>query len=203
MTAGRQYSEIEVGSRWVGQIVGRLTGKATSVDHTFFSGRRAAYQCGRLGKKVHKGEIEGKGLEGTKGALGKRSGFSDSAVENAQQIQASSLVTTFNSMSTDLPTEMWAYIFSFSCMDDGRTGCALLRVSKHFRELSKPFRLTSICLYGSEEILQFEAAITPLPPNERRIRYLHITTPHLLLDVSKDEDDDDYDEIGESDCIKL
>jgi hypothetical protein len=106
-------------------------------------------------------------------------------------------------MSTpELPAELWSYIFSFSCMDDGRTGCALQRVSKHFRELSKPFRLTSVCLYRSKDILKFEAAIDPLPPNERRVQYLHITSPHLFLDVSEDGDDDDY-QTSESDSSRF
>ena len=106
-------------------------------------------------------------------------------------------------MSTpELPAELWSYIFSFSCMDDGRTGCALQRVSKHFRELSKHFRLTSVCLYRSKNILRFEAAIERLPPNERRVRYLHITSPHLFLDVSEDEDDEDY-QISEPDSSSL
>ena len=78
-------------------------------------------------------------------------------------------------------------------MDDGSTGCALQRVSKHFRELSKYSRLTSICLYRSTDILRFEAAIAPLPPNERRVRYLHITSPHLFLDISEDELENDAD----------
>jgi len=83
-------------------------------------------------------------------------------------------------------------------MDDGRTGCALQRVSKYFRELSNPFRLTSVCLYRSKNILKFKAVIDRLPPNERRVRYLHFTSPHLFLDVSEDEDDEDY-QISESD----
>jgi hypothetical protein len=95
-------------------------------------------------------------------------------------------------MSTPgLPTEIWTYIFSFACMDDGSTGCALQRVSKHFRELSKYSRFTSVCLYRSKDILRFEAAVIPLPPNERRVRYLHITSPHLFLDVSEEELEDD------------
>ena len=103
-------------------------------------------------------------------------------------------------MSTpNFPAEIWSYIFSFACMDDGSTGCALQRVSKHFRELSKYSRFTSVCLYRSKDILRFDAAITPLPPNERRVRYLHITSPHLFLDVSEDEGDDDYDDINGSD----
>ena len=106
-------------------------------------------------------------------------------------------------MSTpELPAELWSYIFSFSCMDDGRTGCALQRVSKHFRELSKHFRLTSVCLYRSKDILRFEAVIDRLPLNERRVRYLHITSPHLFLDVSEDEDDEDY-QISEPDSSSL
>ncbi|KIJ91404.1 hypothetical protein K443DRAFT_686066 [Laccaria amethystina LaAM-08-1] len=76
-------------------------------------------------------------------------------------------------------------------MDDGSTGCALQRVSKHFRELSKYSRFTSVCLYRSKDILRFEAAVIPLPPNERRVRYLHITSPHLFLDVSEEELEDD------------
>lgn len=79
-------------------------------------------------------------------------------------------------------------------MDDGRTGCALQRVSRQFRELSKHSRLTSVCLYRSKDILRFEAVIDRLPPNERRVRYLHITSPHLFLDVSEDDDDGDYRE---------
>ena len=58
---------------------------------------------------------------------------------------------------------------------------------------SKYSRLTSICLYRSTDILRFEAAITPLPPNERRVRYLHITSPHLFLDISEDELENDAD----------
>ena len=83
-------------------------------------------------------------------------------------------------------------------MDDGSTGCALQRVSKHFRELSKYSRFTSVYLYRSKDILRFEATITSLPPNERRVRYLHITSPHLFLDVSEDEleDDGDYEISG-------
>lgn len=83
-------------------------------------------------------------------------------------------------------------------MDNGSTGCALQRVSKHFREASRYSRFTSVCLYRSKDILRFEAAITPLPPNERRVRYLHITSPHLFLDVSEDEleDDGDYESSG-------
>jgi hypothetical protein len=109
-----------------------------------------------------------------------------------------SLITTLNSMPTpDLPTEIWSYIFSFACMDDGRTGCALQRVSKHFRDLSKYSRFTSVCLYRSKDIVRFKAAITPLPRNERRVRYLHITTPHLFLDVPEEEEDGDY-EISDS-----
>jgi len=97
-----------------------------------------------------------------------------------------------NSMSTpDLPTEIWTYIFYFACMDDGSTGCSLQRVSKHFRELSKYSRLTSVCLYRSKDILRFDAVITPLPPHERRVKYLHITWPHLFLDVSEEELEDD------------
>ena len=119
--------------------------------------------------------------------------FFHGALENA-------FITFPNSMSTpNLPTEIWTYIFSFACMDDGSTGCALQRVSKHFRELSKYSRFTSVCLYRSKDILRFEAAIAPLPPNERRVRYLHITSPHLFLDVSEDELEDDGDyEISDS-----
>jgi len=83
-------------------------------------------------------------------------------------------------------------------MDDGSTGCALQRVSKHFRELSKYSRFTSVCLYRSKDILRFEAAITALPHDERRVLYLHITSPHLFLDVSEEEleDDGDYEISG-------
>jgi hypothetical protein len=90
------------------------------------------------------------------------------------------------------PDEIWMFIFSEACIDDGTTGRWLELVSNDFQRLSKPFKYQSICLRRVKQIIMFDPVVKSLPPGFNDVQYLHITWPHPFLDVSDDESDDDY-----------
>ncbi|RPD78389.1 hypothetical protein L226DRAFT_291130 [Lentinus tigrinus ALCF2SS1-7] len=78
-----------------------------------------------------------------------------------------------------LSTEVWQYIFELACVESVRTGSALSRTSKAFRQVLAPIRFHSIRLNSLEQIEKFltayEAAIAEAiasksdPPHVRHL----------------------------------
>ncbi|KAI0059057.1 hypothetical protein BV25DRAFT_1787962, partial [Artomyces pyxidatus] len=72
------------------------------------------------------------------------------------------------------PVEIWAYIFSLACTDDGATGRALSLASRWIHHVSYPYQLQSLSVTRTT---QFEALILMLErrrePSRRPV--LHLT----------------------------
>jgi hypothetical protein len=79
-----------------------------------------------------------------------------------------------------LCTEVQLKIYSFACMDDGRTGCVLSAVSKLVRDLSAEYRYQSVAVAGSVSLCAFLRELKNLPPELRRVRHLFISDYSLF-----------------------
>lgn len=73
------------------------------------------------------------------------------------------------------PPEIWSIIFSFACTDDGFTGRSLSLVSKMFYHVSQPMQLTSVAVYGPDQLESFVSLLEKKPPHLRKVRHLLIT----------------------------
>ncbi|PPR05237.1 hypothetical protein CVT24_010344 [Panaeolus cyanescens] len=91
-----------------------------------------------------------------------------------------------------LPPEIWMHIFSFACTDDGLTGRSLSLVSHYFYHLSLPYKYQSISIRRSDQLISLSRLIRSLRPAAKTTKYLYVRCPDTLLDVSDDEDDEDY-----------
>jgi len=74
-----------------------------------------------------------------------------------------------------VPVEICSEICAFACMDDGKTGRALSRVSSYIRETSKPYKLQSVSIIGHHQLLAFADLIERIPPPECQVRWLFIS----------------------------
>jgi len=90
-----------------------------------------------------------------------------------------------------LPPEIWEQIFSFACIDSGKTGRSLSLVSRYFRDASRLSQYQSVSLTKSKHILTFRQTLFHAPLEARRIKYLYVCCPNAFRDVS-DEEDSDY-----------
>jgi hypothetical protein len=79
-----------------------------------------------------------------------------------------------------LPTEVLQIIYSFACVDGGRTGCALSRVSKQMRETSSPFRFYSVALPNLDMLKAFCALLEKVDRLQIIVRHLFIAGPSSL-----------------------
>ncbi|TRM62889.1 hypothetical protein BD626DRAFT_403302 [Schizophyllum amplum] len=75
-----------------------------------------------------------------------------------------------------LPAELWAIIFEYACTDTGATGRALSLTCVHFRELARRVRLQCVAVVGAHQIVTFEAYLRTLPPDERQVRHIFISS---------------------------
>ncbi|EPQ53764.1 hypothetical protein GLOTRDRAFT_139882 [Gloeophyllum trabeum ATCC 11539] len=73
-----------------------------------------------------------------------------------------------------LPVEVWRRIFSFACLDDGRTGRSLSLVSKYINEASACQRYQSVALAGESQTDRFIKQLMKHCSRERRVLYLFI-----------------------------
>jgi len=105
-----------------------------------------------------------------------------------------------------LPAEIWSKICFEACMDGGFTGKSLSQTCSFLYQVSKPYRLRSVALFGPEAIVSFLKLAETLPQNERCVEYLYVfdTAPASLEDPEADHEcipecfhdvvDYDYDE---------
>ncbi|KAF7290882.1 hypothetical protein HMN09_01266600 [Mycena chlorophos] len=80
----------------------------------------------------------------------------------------------------DLPPELLDFIFSSACTDGGRTGRSLSLVSRYVRDISAPFKLQSIALLGTMQLLNFSAFLSRHPSVEARTKFLYIGHPKTI-----------------------
>jgi hypothetical protein len=68
------------------------------------------------------------------------------------------------------PAEIWGEIFTFACVDDGRTGRALSLVSQFIHETSKPYKLQYIAVIGEERLRAFADLLEQTPSHLRHVK---------------------------------
>ena len=95
-------------------------------------------------------------------------------------------------MDQVLPTEIWMQVLALACTDDGRTGRSLSLVSRRFNAISRPYKYQSLAIVRSKQILALESRLSQLQTEFKQVRFLFVLCPHLFLDVSDDESDDEY-----------
>jgi len=105
--------------------------------------------------------------------------------------------TGFSVASTmnGLPTEIWSKICFEACMDGGYTGKTLSQTCSFFRQVSKPFKLRSVALFGPDAIVSFLKLVETLPQNERSVEYLYALD---VTQASLEDPEADHDCIPES-----
>lgn len=75
-----------------------------------------------------------------------------------------------------LPIETWTRIFSFACVDGGRTGCALSETCKYFRAAVLPVQVYSVALLGGTKMSLFlHEVLEARPPEHRRVQHLFLS----------------------------
>jgi len=79
-----------------------------------------------------------------------------------------------------LPIEIWNAILPQACDLRGRTAAAISRVSRYFYGAIKPYRFTSLVIYGESQIWAFHEAMKIMPPDIPRAKHLYIA---LIPDV--------------------
>lgn len=72
----------------------------------------------------------------------------------------------------NIPTELWAYIFSLACTDGGLAGCSLSLVSRYFHEAVLPVQLYSVALLSPAKMTSFAALLKKRPAEYCRVRHL-------------------------------
>ncbi|TFK71650.1 hypothetical protein BDN72DRAFT_426767 [Pluteus cervinus] len=75
-----------------------------------------------------------------------------------------------------LPLELWSWIFSYACTDDGRTGRSLSLVCTCFHEASKSSKLQSLTIIGHQQIIASAKMLVSTIPRYRRVHNLFIST---------------------------
>ncbi|KAF8657832.1 hypothetical protein AX16_002148 [Volvariella volvacea WC 439] len=99
-----------------------------------------------------------------------------------------------------LPVEISSRIFSLACTDGGKTGVALLLVSKSFNVLSKPYTYQTVHLTSWYELCDFEDLVQrrkaeDAMDSEGHGQSLNFVVRHLLVDIwnawTEDSDSDD------------
>lgn len=95
-------------------------------------------------------------------------------------------------MERVLPPEIWMQVHALACTDDGRTGRSLSLVSRRFNEISRPYKYQSLAVVRSKQILALETRLSQVQTEFKQVRFLFVHCPHLFLDVSDDESDDEY-----------
>lgn len=99
-------------------------------------------------------------------------------------------------MSSSIPLldalipELWLYIFSIACVDDGSMGRTLSLVSRDVNQLSSHAKYQSICIVGLRKATRFLCTLREIPDFRRRIRYLCISNPDAPPDIYPDSDGD-------------
>lgn len=83
------------------------------------------------------------------------------------------------------PPEIWRYVFSFTCVDGGYTGCSLSLTSKYFQALSSDIKWYSISLKGPEQMSKFISTMERIP-NHSIVRHLSISWNPELQDLPPD-----------------
>ena len=73
-----------------------------------------------------------------------------------------------------LPIEIWNAILPQACDLRGRTAAAISQVSRYFYGAIKPYRFTSLVIYGESRIWAFHEAMKIMPPDIPRAKHLYI-----------------------------
>ncbi|KAF8172090.1 hypothetical protein BJ912DRAFT_1081105, partial [Pholiota molesta] len=73
------------------------------------------------------------------------------------------------------PPEICGEIYSFACLDDGRTGRSLSLVSKFTHETSKPYKLQSVSLIGHAQLYAFADLVERTPEHLRRVKCIFVS----------------------------
>ena len=89
-------------------------------------------------------------------------------------------------MGTCCPPEIWHEIFALACTDTGSTGRSLSLVSKHFHDISGPFKYQSLAITQCRQLIAFARTFSQLPDFQKKIKYLFIHFPYPFLDVEDD-----------------
>jgi hypothetical protein len=76
-----------------------------------------------------------------------------------------------------LPNELWEKIFAAAFTDEGKTGCVLSMVSKHFRGLSERTRLQSVAIYSLTSLRTFSKSLSAGAYGNLTIRCLLLMKP--------------------------
>jgi WD40 repeat protein len=82
------------------------------------------------------------------------------------------------------PAEIWQRIFLLACTDGGRTGRSLSLVSKYIRDVSKRYKLQSICIDNVDQAEAFIHLIYDTPIEQRYMSHFAISDHrnHLSFD---------------------
>ncbi|RXW21794.1 hypothetical protein EST38_g4070 [Candolleomyces aberdarensis] len=78
-----------------------------------------------------------------------------------------------------VPVELWLYVFSIACSDDGRTGRSLSLVSRRVNQLSKPFKYQSIAVDKLSNIAGLSEILQNLPAEFRVVQKLFVHVPEF------------------------
>ena len=99
-----------------------------------------------------------------------------------------------------LPVEVCTRIFSFACVDGGRTGCAIADVCRYFYRAVLPVQLHSVALLGSVKMTIFLTRVLGRrSPAHHRVRHLFLakspTEPASCKSSSQPERGDELQRI--------
>ncbi|KAL1738470.1 hypothetical protein HDZ31DRAFT_78338, partial [Schizophyllum fasciatum] len=75
-----------------------------------------------------------------------------------------------------LPPELWTIIFEYACTDTGAAGRAISQTCTRFHELVRRIRLQCVSIAGAAQILAFAAHLRALPPDERAVKHLFLSS---------------------------
>lgn len=73
------------------------------------------------------------------------------------------------------PSEILHCIFSYACLDGGKTGASLALVSKHIQEVSEPYQLQSVAVCDLQAAQVFLRRLENTSPPGRMVRYLRFS----------------------------
>ncbi|KAI4519226.1 hypothetical protein K525DRAFT_258719 [Schizophyllum commune Loenen D] len=75
-----------------------------------------------------------------------------------------------------LPPELWTIIFEYACNDTGATGRSISQTCVHFHDIARRVRLRCVSVTGAYQIRAFEAHLQSLPPDERQVRHIFVSS---------------------------
>ncbi|KAJ6611455.1 hypothetical protein B0H10DRAFT_1769364, partial [Mycena sp. CBHHK59/15] len=72
------------------------------------------------------------------------------------------------------PVEIWANVFSHTCLDDGSMGRTLSLVSRYVRNASRHVKFQAITINSLTDLTAFVGILESTPPHLRRVRFLTV-----------------------------